>query len=268
MPSLYQIGHYSLDWVKDFYDLAGEWWGADPQDEGTHTARVEIVSRLCGSAPLTILDLGSGGGATAAALAAAGHHVTGIEFSRPQASFSSRWLGLPRNGTLRFLEADFYTVDLPRKFDLVTYWDGFGIGTDAEQQILLKKIATEWLKRNGCLLMDVFNPFKAARDAGSERHLAPLKGVAGSVEMINRHFFDAVTNRWIDEWEPVEHPENTMAQTIRCYSPTDLELLLEGTGLRLVKIEQDGKEVEWKQQQVNREDPVLTDWSYLAFFQN
>lgn len=264
MPSLYQIGHYSLDWVMEFYDHAGVWWGADPQDAGTHAARVKIVNRLCGSAPLTILDLGSGGGATAAALADAGHHVTGIEFSLPRAAYTSRLVAQPRSGTLTFLTADFFTVDLPRKFDLITYWDGFGIGTDADQRILLKRIAGEWLEDDGCLLMDVFNPFKAARDCGTEKRLSPLKGVEGSVEMINRHFFDAVTSRWIDEWEPVEHPENTMAQTIRCYSPSDLALLLEGTGLRLTRIEQDGVEVSCEHQKVSREDPVLTDWSYLV----
>jgi SAM-dependent methyltransferase len=213
---------------------------------------------------LTILDLGSGGGATSAALADAGHHVTAIEFSPPRAAFTSQLIEQPRSGTLIFLEADFYTVDLAQKFDVVTYWDGFGVGTDEDQRILLKRISHEWLKESGCLIMDIFNPYKAARDAGSEKRLPPLKGVPGSVEMINRHFFDPAVSRWIDEWEPVEHPEDTMAQTIRCYSPADLKLLLEGTGLRLTRVEQDGVEVECGLQQVNREAPVLSDWSYLV----
>lgn len=264
MPSLYQIGRYSLEWVKDFYDHAGVWWGADPQDEGTHAARVNIVHRLCGSKRMTILDLGSGGGATAAALANAGHHVTGIEFSLPRAANTSRLVDQPRSGSLTFIEGDFFTVSLPRKFDLVTYWDGFGIGTDDDQRWLLTRIAQEWLVDDGCLVMDVFNPFKAARDAGSEKRLAPLKGVEGSVEMINRHFFDAATNRWIDEWEPVEHPEETMAQTIRCYSPVDLNLLLERTGLFIARIEQEGREVDCHLLKISRDDPILTEWSYLV----
>lgn len=264
MPSLYEIGQYSLEWVRDFYDQAGIWWGEDPQEPDTHIQRVETIKRLCGSQPLNILDLGSAGCATAAAMADAGHHVTAVEFSLPRAAYSHQLSETPRRGSLTILEADFYTVSLSHKFDLVTYWDGFGVGTDADQRVLLNRISHEWLKEEGCLLMDVFNPFKASLDAGNETRLAPLKGVPGSVEMNNRHFYDPVTSRWIDEWEPVEHPELKMAQTVRCYSPSDLALLLEGTGLRISRVEQAGKNIPFNTQEVRRDHSILSEWSYLV----
>lgn len=262
--SLENIGHYSLDWVRRFYDQTGEWWGADPQDEGTHQQRVDIINRLVGPGPWQILDLGTGPGATAAAMADAGHHVTAVEFSSSRAAYAKELAALPHKGSLTVLEADFYTVELPMKFDLVTYWDGVGVGTDADQRRLLKRIANEWLKDDGCLLMDVFNPFKAALESGRERVLNPLPGVPGSVKMINRYYFDPENSRWIDEWQPVDHPENTLAQTLRCYSPADLLLLLEGTDLEVLRLEADGTEIPFKENLVRKGTSPLTDWSYLV----
>ena len=264
MSSLYNIGHYSLEQVRDFYDHAGIWWRADPQEPDTHAARVSIVNHLCGRNPLTVLDLGSGGGATAAAMADAGHHVTAVEFTLPRSVHAQQLSEIARSGSLRIIEADFYTVSLPEKYDLITYWDGFGVGTDNDQRVLLKRIAQEWLNHSGCLIMDVFNPFKASTDAGNAVRLPPLDGVPGSVEMFNRHIYDPVNSRWIDEWEPVDYPEQTTAQMIRCYSPVDLALLLEGTGLKIIRIEQDGVEIDLYSQGVTRDYSTLADWSYLV----
>ncbi len=262
--SLYSQGRYSLQWVHAFYEKTGVWWGADPQEDGTHTARVQIINRLARTEPLKILDLGTGPGATAAAMADAGHAVTAVEFAHSRAAFAQQLACKPRKGSLLVLEADFYTARLPGRFDLVTYWDGFGVGTDADQRRLLQRIARDWLEPNGMVLMDVFNPFKAALDSGSEALLDPLKGVEGSVKMVNRHYFDPESSRWIDEWQPFDHPEHTLAQTLRCYSPADLMLLLEGTGLKIKHIEVDGKTISFEENLVKKGDSVLTDWSYLV----
>ena len=58
--ALFQLGRYSTDWVKGFYDQTAIWWGADPQEQGVHAARVATIERLCGPAPHRILDLGAG----------------------------------------------------------------------------------------------------------------------------------------------------------------------------------------------------------------
>ena len=79
-------GVYSSKWIKDFYNQAGIWWGADPQAPSVHKARVETVARLCGPGAKTILDLGAGPGATAAALADACHAVTAVELSSTRAA--------------------------------------------------------------------------------------------------------------------------------------------------------------------------------------
>ena len=255
---------YSSACIKDFYDQAGIWWGADPQAPSVHRMRVETVARLCGSEPGTILDLGTGPGATAAALADAGHHVTAVELSPARAVYARQLAKLPRKGSLVVLEADFYTIDLKEQFDLICCWETFGLGTDAEQRRLLRRIADEWLKPKGRVLMDVYSPVRPARDAGTERRLPPLAGVPGSVEMINRCHFDAFDSRWIDEWIPVHEPQNALAQAVRCYSPADFFLLLEGTRLRVEDIEVQGQTLRWNVNKGTISRLLMDAWSYLV----
>jgi len=215
MKSLLRQADYSQDWVKDFYTQAGIWWGRDPQASGTHADRVAAVERLTGPGPKRILDLGCGPGLSAAAMADAGHAITGVELNPTDAAYTRELLKTPRTGALTFLEADFFTVTLPGPFDVVACWQVFGIGPDFDQRRLLRRISGEWLAPGGKVLLDVYHPAGPMRDNGREWHLKPLKGVPGSVEMIERCQYDPVQSRWIDEWTPVEHPEKAMAQTLR-----------------------------------------------------
>ena len=55
--SLLNLGVYSTEWIKDFYDQAGICWGGDPQAPSVHKSRVETIERLCGAGSKTILAL-------------------------------------------------------------------------------------------------------------------------------------------------------------------------------------------------------------------
>lgn len=261
--SLFASGRYSLGWVKPFYDQTAIWWGADPQDVGVHPGRVAIVARLCGAGSKRLLELGAGPCATAAALADAGHDVVAVELSS-RAEYGRELAKTPRHGSLEIVQADFYTVNLSGRFDVICCWETFGLGADADQRRLLRRMAHEWLAPGGSVLMDVYSPIRPARDAGTEERLAPLRGVPGSVEMFERCHFDPVHCRWTDEWAPTAAPEQALAQTIRCYTPADLLLLLDGTGLALRRIEVDGEEIDWAGDAVVRSGPLMTAWSYLA----
>jgi len=261
--SLLKNGRYSLGWIKGFYDQAGIWWGPDPQEAGVHPARVATVARLCGPGSKRILDLGAGPGATAAALADAGHDVTAVDLSN-RLQYAQRLANVQRKGSLTILQADFYTVELAGKFDVVCCWQTFGLGSDGDQRRLLRRMARDWLAADGSVLMDVYNPVRPARDAGTEERLAPLPGVPGSVEMIERCYFDPVQCRWIDEWVPVADPGRALAQAIRCYTPADLLLLLEGTGLALQRIEVNGKSVDAHNPSITTSGPLMKEWSYLV----
>ena len=262
--SLYRSGVYSQAWIKDFYDQASIWWGADPQEEGVHPGRVKTVERLCGKEPKRILELGAGSGTTASAMADHGHEVVAVELSPVRANLAKEFTRISRAGSLAVVEGDFYSVILEGKFDVVCCWETFGLGNDSEQRRLLERIAREWLKPGGTVLMDVYNPFCPARNADKQQVLPPLEGVPGSVEMFNRCRFDPVQCRWIDEWEPTASPQQALAQAIRCYSPADLQLLLLGTGLVLKRIEVEDEPLDFQSNAVRFSGPLLDAWSYLA----
>ncbi|THF68003.1 class I SAM-dependent methyltransferase [Deinococcus sp. Arct2-2] len=118
---------------------------------------------------------------------------------------------------------DFYTVDLPLRFDTVCYWDGFGVGTDDDQRRLLARI-TAWLQPGATAFIDVYTPWYWAQRAGVTRAEAAYTQVYG---------FDAEGCRMTDTYSaPGAEP---VTQSLRCYSPDDLRLLA-GTGLTLTDL--------------------------------
>lgn len=266
--SLFAMGRHSREWIRDFYDQAAVWWGPDPQQPGVHEARRAALERLCGPGPLRVLELGSGSGHTAAALADAGHEVVAVELSPGRARHARELARAPRRGSLTSVEGDFYTVGVEGPFQAICCWETFGLGSDADQRRLLERIAREWLAPGGRVLLDVYSPCRPAREAGTEVRLDPLRGVPGSVEMFERCHFDPRHGRWIDEWVPVGHPELALAQSIRCYTPADFLLLLEGTGLALERIEVGEEAFDIGRadggQPITLSPTWLEAWSYLA----
>lgn len=260
--SLLKAGRYSADWIRDFYIQAGRWWG--PEITGLEVKRAAAIDRLCGPGPKRILELGAGAGLTSALMADDGHDVVAVEFSPVYTGYAREHLKTPRTGTLTVIEADFYEVALPGRYDVLCYWDGFGVGSDADQRRLLRRMSREWLAPGGSVLMDVFSPFKPARDAETIYQLAPLPGVPESVAMNRRCHFDPLNCRWIDEWEPVDAPDLALAQTVRCYTPVDFLLLLEGTGLSLKRLEVDGEALDFTSGSIVNGGPLLEAYDYLV----
>ncbi len=261
--SLFGQGKYSLDWVKDFYDQGCIWWGGSEADEDSwYQDRSDAIGRLCGPGTKRILDLGPGAGQISARMADQGHTVIGVELSPVRIRYAQEYLKVPRKGSLMMIEADFYTVQLEGRFDVVCHWGGFGIGSDADQRRLLKRSAREWLAPGGSVLMDVYSPLPPTRKANTEVRLDPLQGVPDSVEMFERCYFDPVYSRWIDEWVPTAAPDQALAQSIRCYTPADLLLLLEGTGLKLNHIEVNGQSLDLAANRITTAGPWMDEWCY------
>ena len=235
-----------IDWLaeRDFY--AGD---VTVDDIGAaQWRRADALARLAGAGPHAVLELGAGGGYTAAALAERGHHVTAVEWIPQAAESIRRWAEAVRFGSLRALEGDFYELPLAERFDVVCYFDGFGIGTDDDQRRLLRRIAG-WLEPDGCALIDVMTPWYWAARAGEEDEFAGLRGRFGFDG-------DACALRY-RQWPP-DHEDEAVTQVIRCYSPADLRLLLEGTGLRLATFEP------YESERYARAAPLAKAMIYLA----
>jgi hypothetical protein len=131
---------------------------------------------------------------------------------------------------LRIIEGNFYTLALPETFDVICYWDGFGVGTDAQQRMLLRRIS-HWLTPSGIVLMDINTPWYWAKASGRQMATSTFARQYG---------FDADGSRMLDHWWPAGRRAEQVTQSLRCYSPQDLRLLLEGTGLVLAQVEPAG----------------------------
>jgi SAM-dependent methyltransferase len=262
--SLLKNGTYDRGWVKDFYNTANDWWGTDPQGAPVHQQRVKMIERLCGAGNKRILELGAGSGQSAAALADAGHQVTAVELSSARAGFARQLAAEPRLGSIQVVEGDFYTVQMDGQYDVICAWETFGLGSDADQRRLLKRISSEWLAPDGFALLDVYYPAMMMRNAGKKSRLNPLPGVPGSVLMDECCHFDFINSRWIDEWVPVEHPENALAQSIRCYTPVDFLLLLEGTALKMDYMEVEGQSLDLNPKNIHTTSVLRDAWYFVA----
>jgi SAM-dependent methyltransferase len=225
-----------VDWVRDFYSRTGRWWGAaEARVADRDHQRVSLLQQYAAAGPARVLELGAGYGTTATVTAQAGHAVTAVEIS-DRVDFATELKKDVAPGSLTIIKDDFYSVELPDQFDAVCYWDGFGVGSDADQRRLLRRIATPWLRPGGVALIDVYNPFVWAQWHGDEEHREPNPALGYEHELFERTTFDPVTCTAIDTWWDAARPDEKISQRLRCYTPADLALLLSGTSLRLAAI--------------------------------
>lgn len=216
-----------MDWVAGFYrrqcELMDEASALDIQP--MHREIALSVQALVVS-PARVLELGAGGGQVAAALADLGHDVVAIELVPELAARARDLAVLQRAGAMAVVQGDFYVIDPGGTFDVVGYWDGFGIGGDADQRRLLHRVR-RWLSPDGRALIEVYTPWYWAQAAGRMMTLG---------RATRRYDFDGRGNRMVDSWWRNGDPAHPVTQSLRCYAPADLELLLEGTGLQLVAV--------------------------------
>ncbi len=216
-----------MNWVYDFYAKQAKWSGAYWGDVlDIHREKILVVKEFAGSENKRALELGAGGGQHAIALAELGYQVVAIEIVTDLAQHARKLAERHNNVDVEVVEGDFYSIEIPGTFDVVCYWDGFGIGTDDEQRQLLKRIRN-WIKRKGHAFIDVYTPWHAAKSAGYSSRVGQAR---------RRYDFDGEQSRWIDSWWLESNENQKITQSLRCYSPADLRLLLEGTGLALLQV--------------------------------
>lgn len=240
-----------MDWVEEFYAQQHKWSGVYAGGIGdVHRRRVRIMeqwsspvgcsssrSEECapfkgrtGIAPQRVLELGAGGGQFAAAAADVGYDVTAIELIPSLAQHIRTLAEERRKGEVTVIEADFYEVTGIGTFDVVCYWDGFGIGSDDDQRRLLRRVY-DWLRPGGIAVINVYTPWYWAQARGREMDVG---------DVMRRYDFHFQSSRMLDRWWPKQHEEQAVTQSLRCYSPADFSLLLRGTGLTLDALQPGG----------------------------
>lgn len=225
-----------MDWAKNFYSKQAKWlklparWAKfSPSDPpGRARRRAAALERLAQPGTKRVLELGAGSGIVAGAIALLGHTVVAVDIVDESVANARRVAAQLPHGELIVVQGDFYEIELTDRFDVVCYFDGFGIGSDADQQRLLHRIAG-WLKPEGCALVDVYSPWHFATKNGE---------VYREGNAMCRSDFDADRSRLLQSIWPVGEDESqAVTQSLRCYSPADFRLLLEGTGLVLQTLE-------------------------------
>lgn len=213
----------TIHWASSFYDLQDRLIAhyRAPLHPHHHklTRRVTEYQGRTGR----LLELGAGGGQFAVAAALAGHDVTTVELLASSSGYIER-LAHEHAVTVRAIHGDFYVTDPGGPFDSICYWDGFGIGGDEDQRALLRRLPG-WLSSGGHVFIDVYTPWYWAQHKGFTRH---------GEGYVQEYGFDAYTCTLTDTYTP--EGEAPQTQRLRCYSPADLRLLLEGTGLELQAI--------------------------------
>ncbi|MGH2527125.1 MAG: hypothetical protein ACRDG2_10300 [Actinomycetota bacterium] len=134
-----------MDWVREFYEKQYAWadwrtsWADPPSDDVSIAAHVNAVRRMAGAEDKRVLELGSGTGHVAVGLANAGHNVVAVELLDDLAekrNGSPGGFGAVRSSPSAAISTD---IDVAGPFDVVAYFDGFGIGNDDDQRRLLQR---------------------------------------------------------------------------------------------------------------------------------
>ena len=219
-----------MDWVRDHYNEQSRLFGrALITDQ--HRVIAAGIDRWCQRLPRCekILELGAGACGVAGALAGRGYDVFAVEFNPHDIALAQELKMSQELESLRVVEADFYEVELPHRFDFVFYWDGFGVGDDSDQRRLLDRIGNEWLAAGGWVLIDVFSPWNWQRRDGEVTEFTATDGSKWT-RLLE---FDAVRGRFVDHLRPTDGSDRELSQTIRVYTLQEFELLTEGTALRV-----------------------------------
>jgi SAM-dependent methyltransferase len=242
-----------LDWIAGFYQKQSEWGLSSSAVRPFHRARAARMEDALGSGPFRVLELGAGAGEVAIAMAERGHDVVAVDLVGERIAAGEGLIPADMPGRVTLHQGDFYTIDIGGPFDVVCYWDGFGVGTDPDQRRLLGRIA-DWIGAQGHALIDIYTPWYAAASAG---HGHTFESAA------REYGFDAAGCRWLDSWWARDAPEDRVTQSLRCYSPADLRLLLEGTGLVLIDTIAGGG-TDWSDGSWADERPLGIAMSYQA----
>ncbi|MCM3758368.1 class I SAM-dependent methyltransferase [Sporosarcina aquimarina] len=209
-------------WVKPFYRKQFAWMNQELDTEDAYTELSQEVKEQVGKPFHNMLDIGAGKGDMARTLAVHGIEMTTLELVPELVEFARE----RSNGLVTSYCGDFYTFKLHKTFDVVSYFDGFGIGSDADQIRLLNRIR-RWMKDDGCALIDIYQP----------KYWQQVDGREMKVDAACRVYqYDEEGHRMLDSWWHPDHPEDRVTQSLRCYSLEEIGEMCKQTGLSIVGI--------------------------------
>lgn len=180
--------------------------------------------------PKKILDIACGYGRHANRLALYGHYVIGLDINE-------RFLTMAREEAeklkvkVEYLFKDIRDMDYEEEFDaVISMFTSFGYYEDEDNFKILKNVSRA-LKKGGKFLLDIGN-----RDFILINFLPYVVMEKDGNYMIDFNSFDISTGRIYDRRIVVRDGKiKEKPFFIRVYTPTEIKILLENAGLRVVK---------------------------------
>ncbi|MGG2936111.1 class I SAM-dependent methyltransferase [Bacillus pacificus] len=208
--------------VREFYQKQFELSNYDINTESWLEQLAKEVKEQIGHPFQSMLELGAGNGGFARAMSKLRVKMTTVELVPELVMFAKEH----STNDIEIHCADFYKINFEEKFDVVSYLDGFGVGTDDEQLILLKRIKN-WMKDDGCALIDIYQPLYWKKVSGQEMLLSSA---------MRKYEYDSINERMLDHWWHPNNPNDIVTQSLRCYTVDEISNLCAEAGLSIVGI--------------------------------
>lgn len=208
--------------VREFYQKQFDLSNYDINTESWLEQLAKEVKEQIGHPFQSMLELGAGNGGFARAMSKLRVKMTTVELVRELVMFAKEH----STNDIAIHCADFYKINFEEKFDVVSYLDGFGVGTDDEQLILLKRIKN-WMKDDGCALIDIYQPLYWKKVSGQEMLLSSA---------MRKYEYDSINERMLDHWWHPNNPNDIVTQSLRCYTVDEISNLCAEAGLSIVGI--------------------------------
>ncbi|QWG56460.1 class I SAM-dependent methyltransferase [Bacillus mycoides] len=208
--------------VKEFYQKQFELSNYDINTESWLEQVAKEVQEQVGHPFQTMLELGAGNGGFARAMSKLRVRMTTVELVSELVSFAKEH----SSSDIAIHCGDFYQINFEEKFDVVSYLDGFGVGTNDEQLFLLKRIK-DWMKEDGCALIDIYQPLYWKKVSGQEMTLSSA---------MRKYEYDSINERMLDHWWNPNQPNEIVTQSLRCYTVEEISDLCDEANLNIVAI--------------------------------
>ncbi|QWH37818.1 class I SAM-dependent methyltransferase [Bacillus mycoides] len=206
--------------VKEFYKKQFELSNYDINTENWLEQVAKEVQEQVGHPFQTMLELGAGNGGFARAMSKLDVKMITVELVTELVEFARDH----SSKDITIHHGDFYQIDISEEFDVVSYLDGFGVGTDDEQLFLLKRIK-DWMKDDGCALIDIYQPLYWKKISGQEMSLSSA---------MRKYEYDSINERMLDHWWNPNYPNDIVTQSLRCYTVEEISHLCGEAGLSIV----------------------------------
>jgi SAM-dependent methyltransferase len=204
---------------------------------------VDWILSSASSVPINILDLGCGPGLYAERLAAAGHRVTGVDFSANSIAYA-RSETEKRGSGITYLHKSYLEPLFENAFDLamIIYTD-FCVLCPPDRERFLKNVCRA-LRPGGLFLFDVTNTRNLEAKVMPESwELCPRNGFwrEGPYLSLSRGYLYPEVRTLLEQRIVTEPDGRTESYHFwhRCYEPGDLEPVLAAAGLEIREVRSD-----------------------------